>query len=197
MDAAYVVDSENKRAERDRLMEWDLPHVFDGVRDKDLAKVLDPSWTPPANVNEICRAPCLILGLTKIKFNHVHKDDVKDVAEEYWKTLRKLLRTDSDSIFRYLKNFPPLSLSSRQIKVLSSSLENKDFDSHQLTKISPLFSALCAWTRIILRIGWLVREWEKPKVMSDNELHKKMTMQLEIQQLQQARAAAEAAGINR
>lgn len=196
-DATYVINLEKKNAERQRLLDWDLPHAFDGVRDKDLAKVLDPEWTPPANVNELCRAPCLILGLTKIKFNQVHRDDVKGVAEEYWKTIRKLLRTDSDSVFRYFKNFPPLSLSNRQIKVLGPSLESKDFDSTQLTKISPLFSALCSWTRVILRIGWLVHEWEKPRLISDAELSKTMTHQLEMLQVQQARAAAEAMGVNK
>jgi hypothetical protein len=161
----HVLGRERKEAERRHLVEWDVPHVFDGVSDKDIRAVIDPQWQAPAHIQSLAAPICLLSGLVTLP--KVDEPTEPPKALNYWQALRNVLKRDARAFFKFLKDFPPLSVTHWQAQVVGGALDEKGFEESQLLKISPVLSALCTWTRYILRIAYLEHDWETRPPMSE------------------------------
>lgn len=159
---SIVVSRERKDAERQHLVEWDLPHVFDGMTDSDVRHVTSPKWKAPENIKALAAPICLLSGLVPLP---APADGTVPRPVDYWQALRNVLRTDAAGFIRHLRDFPVMSISHRQAQIVATSLEEKGFEAAQLLRFSRTLSVLCNWVHLTLRLAFLQQVWEeKPAV---------------------------------
>jgi hypothetical protein len=164
----YVMSRERKEAERRHLMEWDIPHVFDGVTDRDMRQIADPKWKAPDNIQAIAAPICLLCELVPLPSMQDAVSVLLPKTQNYWQALRNILKRDCRAFFNFLKDFPPLSISHWQAQVIGAALQEPGFEAPQLLKVAPVLSALCDWARLLLRLAYLEQDWEaRPPLQED------------------------------
>ena len=96
-------------------------------------------------------------------FPHTHTQTFEtqfDDGHDYWAVLRGKLLKDADGFIDFLRNFPPMSVTYRQVLRAMCFLDSPDFDSCRLLSLSPPLSQLCDWVKITLKILFLEHGWD-------------------------------------
>ena len=156
----FVVSRLRKEKEVEPLVQWDLPHVFDGITDRHVREFFNPAFMDPPKMNSLCAPICVLAGFSA-KSNVAGDTELMSRGrEDYVATIRGAVRSDVRQLFEFLKSFPVLSLSRRVAQHVSLWLSEPEFDASNLLKYSPVLSSLCSWCRVILRIAFLTHEWE-------------------------------------
>eukprot|EP00756_Hemistasia_phaeocysticola_P001492 Hpha_TRINITY_DN11053_c0_g1::TRINITY_DN11053_c0_g1_i1::g.92923::m.92923 len=163
-----VVKQMSRQAEKDQLLQWDLRHVFDGVTLRDLSKLSRIEKPAQGQFLDHVAAPiCILCGLNPIKtiastFVNTGNDDFTD---GWWEVLRSKVARDAGGFVDFLRNFPVLSVSYRQVIRVLRFTSSPDFDSCRLLALCAPLANLCEWVRLVLKIGFLEHEWDFTNVV--------------------------------
>eukprot|EP01062_Namystynia_karyoxenos_P036363 TRINITY_DN2647_c0_g5_i1.p1 TRINITY_DN2647_c0_g5~~TRINITY_DN2647_c0_g5_i1.p1 ORF type:complete len:1941 (+),score=668.41 TRINITY_DN2647_c0_g5_i1:104-5824(+) len=163
-----VVKHINRTAEKEHLVQWDLRHVFDGICQKDLQRVaqMDAKRAPPF-IDHIAAPVCILCGIQprKTVSSLLVNDGNDDFTDQWWEVLRSKIRRDASGFLEFLRHFPVLSVSYRQVMRVLRFTESSEFDSCRLLSYGLVLSNMCDWVRVLLKVAFLEHEWDFSNVV--------------------------------
>ncbi|KAJ9442439.1 hypothetical protein DIPPA_19496, partial [Diplonema papillatum] len=155
-----VVRTINRGQQQDHLHQWDLRHVFDGITPKELAKLAKISATDPPPILHAVAAPiCILSGLETPKKPAKALLRIQE-EEDYWEVLKNKLMRDAEGFVEFLRHFPILSVTYRQVLRVMSYLGSPDFDSSRVLAFSSPLARLSDWLKLTLKIIFLEHDWD-------------------------------------
>ena len=96
------------------------------------------------------------------------------MSEDYWAVLSAKLLKDADGFVDFLRNFPVMSVTYRQVLRALKFLDCPDYDSCRLMSLCPPVAHLCEWVKVILKVIFLEHGWDfsnHMKVLHKKSLH--------------------------
>jgi len=163
-----VVKQMSREAEKDQLLQWDLRHVFDGVSLRDLSKLAAIPQSAHGQFLDHVAAPiCILCGLSakRTVASALVNTGCDDLTDAWWEVLRSKVERDAGGFVDFLRNFPVLSVSYRQVIRVLAFTSNPDFDSCRLLALCAPLANFCEWVRLVLKISFLEHEWDFTNVV--------------------------------
>eukprot|EP01065_Artemidia_motanka_P029503 TRINITY_DN35609_c0_g1_i1.p1 TRINITY_DN35609_c0_g1~~TRINITY_DN35609_c0_g1_i1.p1 ORF type:complete len:1935 (+),score=538.56 TRINITY_DN35609_c0_g1_i1:51-5855(+) len=163
-----VVKYMNRASEKEHLLQWDLRHVFDGILPRDLSKMAQISMQgAPLNLDHVAAPVCILCGLNPIKTvtSALVSSGNDDMTDQWWEVLRGKVARDAGGFIDFLRNFPIMGISYRQVLRVLNFTGSPEFDSCRLLSFCRPLAHLCDWVRIVLKVSFLEHDWDFTNVV--------------------------------